>query len=871
MEYRLGRSSARRSTSRRSLSRRCAGLALLVLAAVAGLFAGAPAGAAPVAAPVTATHPDLSEPQRAFFDDGPGWLLNEQQRNEFLALDSSGRDARMAELLAHDPVPETPENELREGIRRRTLLVQSEFLSLADDRAKLLFLLGAPFARTKIDCPLAFKPVEVWRYGTENPGKRYLLYRAGADPSYRLWRPGDSKEPLYSAEMAYWLQQWQEYGGHRIARAFDHQICEDKARLVDEVTGIDGLSLYRKGRPTDITILQAFAPPADLAAWAKVAAVTPLPPGKTILEGATLEVQFPKAVGQRITLRMLVTLPPGTKLQTIKVGEAPPTLRLNLEGAIEENGHFFDGFHVRFEPKPADAGAPIVLVAERSLRAGPGFVLRLRLRDEIGGAEEVLARGFAVPKEPQVVASPPLPPGAIVQLAEDLESQRLPGKDSLLVVPPQDDIVVGLWRTEAVVSGDRIHRVVFLVDGKSQFERNKPPYSAELRLPPLPTEVVVRVEGYDTAGQLVASDELVLNQPRGELRVRIVEPRRGASPSGRAAVKAEVVVPEGRRVEKVELRVNDRVVATLQRPPWEGMVEIPKGPDLAYLTAVAVLEDGTQAEDVRFFNAPGNFEQVDVNLVELYTTVTDRSGRLVPALTQTDFEVLEDGRPQKLARCELIENLPIHLGIVIDTSGSMYKSIGEARRAAGDFLQNLMTPRDDAFALSFSDHPVLLMPRTTDARAVNASLDNLNANGETALFDALVHSLYYFRGTRGRRAMVLLSDGDDNSSGIGWKDTLEYARRSGVAIYTIGLGVELLGDIRGRLKALAEETGGRVFFVNKAQELSGVYKEIDQELRSQYLLAFASDRTTADGKYRSIEVKAQKGKLNARTIRGYYP
>jgi Ca-activated chloride channel family protein len=201
----------------------------------------------------------------------------------------------------------------------------------------------------------------------------------------------------------------------------------------------------------------------------------------------------------------------------------------------------------------------------------------------------------------------------------------------------------------------------------------------------------------------------------------------------------------------------------------------------------------------------------------------------------------------------------------------MYKSIGEARRAAGEFIARLLTPKDDAFALSFSDRPELLMPRTSDARAVNSALDNLNANGSTALYDALVHSLYYFRGTRGRRAMVLLSDGEDTSSGIGWRDALEYARRSGVAIYTIGLGVEVFGGIRGQLKELAEETGGRVFLINKADELASVYKEIDHELRSQYLLAFASDRAVADGKYRTIEVKAQKGKLNARTIRGYYP
>jgi VWFA-related protein len=702
-------------------------------------------------------------------------------------------------------------------------------------------------------------------------GTRVLLYRPGPDPTFRLWRPSDSKRVLYSSEMAYWLQQWQEYGGRKVGSAFDHQVCEEKAKLVDDVTGIDGLSLYRANRPTDAQALRLLAPPTDLAAWARLAAATPLPAEKAELTGAKLELQFPKAEGQRIVTRMLVTLPPGVVLKPIAEGDAPPKVRLNIEGVIELDGRFFDTFRVRFEPKPPDPKTPLVLAADRALRPGGSFIVRLRVRDEVGGAEIVLAQAFTVPATPQPVAIPPLPESAIAQVSSDLSTKRIPGKDSIVLVPPQDDIVVGLFRTEALVTGDRIQKVQFSVDGRTQLEKTKPPYSAELRMPALPTEVVLRVEGYDAQGALVASDELVLNQPRGELRVRIVDPRRGLNPTGKVAVKAEVVVPEGRRVEKVELRVNDKVQATLSRPPWEGTVTIPAGPDLAYLTVSATLEDGTRAEDVRFFNAPGNFEQMEVNYVELYTTVTDKENHLVPGLTAGDFEVREDGRPQKLAKCDLVEDLPIHLGIVIDTSGSMYKSIGEARRAAGDFLKNLMTPKDDAFALSFSDRPVLLMPRTTDEQAVDQALDNLNANGSTALYDALVHSLYYFRGTRGRRALILLSDGDDNSSGIGWRETLEYARRSGVAIYTIGLGVEVIGHVRGELRSLAEETGGRLFLIKKAEELRSVYKEIDHELRSQYLLAFASDRGTSDGKYRTIEVKAQNGKLNARTIRGYYP
>ena len=113
---------------------------------------------------------------------------------------------------------------------------------------------------------------------------------------------------------------------------------------------------------------------------------------------------------------------------------------------------------------------------------------------------------------------------------------------------------------------------------------------------------------------------------------------------------------------------------------------------------VAELDDGSRAEDVRFLNAPHYVDEVDVNLVELYTTVTDRSGQLVRDLTREDFEILEDGRPQEITKFELVDDLPLTVGIAIDTSGSMVAALPEAQQAALDFLRGIMKPRDRAFA-----------------------------------------------------------------------------------------------------------------------------------------------------------------------------
>jgi VWFA-related protein len=150
----------------------------------------------------------------------------------------------------------------------------------------------------------------------------------------------------------------------------------------------------------------------------------------------------------------------------------------------------------------------------------------------------------------------------------------------------------------------------------------------------------------------------------------------------------------------------------------------------------------------------------------------------------------------------------------------------------------------------------------------------LQAHGMTALHDALVTSLYYCRAVRGQRALVLLSDGDDTASGIAFRDALEYARRSGVAIYTVGLAGQLKGPVRGKLDQLAGETGGRSFYIERAEELAGVYAEIEEELRSRYLLAYNSDRPPGapdDRAFREVEVQVRGRGLKARTLRGYYP
>ncbi len=699
-----------------------------------------------------------------------------------------------------------------------------------------------------------------------------------------MWNLPDSKRVLYTDQMGYWLDQWEEAGrGGFGVRRFDLQVCK-AAKLIDTATGIAGLSGgrgrrgERKGylgnpyglRPwTAAGERESFLdPPHDLARWAREAAATPVAAAAPVLATGPLDIQFPERDGQRIVVRAVVQVTAPGKLKPA-VGElGKPEIGLIAEESIEREGHVFDEVRVRYHlpvPKPG-SNEPIDLALDRSLRPGELFLLRLRIRDEGSGAEARLARGFLVPKDP---IEPPAGSRAAAK-GQPLAPTIGTSPDSLTLLPPDTDVILGLWRTEALVTGKRIAKVVFSVDGKEQLIRTHPPYTAEVRLAQFPTEQVVRAEGFDDKGKSVAVDEVVVNQPRGGFRVIILDPPRGQH-AGKVTARAEVSVPEERRVDSVEFRVNDKPIATLTRPPWEASIDVPQE-DTVYLSVAAKLDDGSRAEDTRFLRSPSYLEEVNVDLIEFYVAVTDSAGELVRGLTAKDFQVLDRGKPQPIAKFELVENLPLTLGLMIDTSGSMASSLAEAERAATGFLAKVVKPNDRCFALTFSGRPVLRMPLTNDVEAVAHSLDALQAVGSTALHDALVHSLYYFRGSHGQRALVLLSDGDDTSSELSYKEALEYAKRSGVAVYAIGLNVPVTSiGIRSKLSGLAQETGGKSFFIGHATELASIYGKIEAELRSRYLVAFNADRSTGDRTFRPVEIKVTKGGLKARTARGYYP
>jgi VWFA-related protein len=480
------------------------------------------------------------------------------------------------------------------------------------------------------------------------------------------------------------------------------------------------------------------------------------------------------------------------------------------------------------------------------------------------------------------VPARPAPPRRVLLASREGAGEALAGLDpappaaaagadsSLKLLVPKDRLVTGKLRVEAAANGEEVAAVAFALDGKPMLRKLRPPFGVELDLGRSPRMRTIEAIAYDADGVELARQESVVNGGPHRFALRLVEPRRIEPGAESVVARAEVDVPDGERLDRVEFHVNDRLYATLFQAPFVQSLPVPRSAETAWIRAVAHLRGGGAAEDVALVGTAGLTEEVDVDLVELHASVLDRRARPVADLRPEDFAVFEDGVRQNLRRCEFETTLPIHAGVMLDTSSSMAEDLDEAERAALQFLSTVLTERDRGTVITFSDAPVLAVRFTSDLETLAGGLAGLEADGDTHLWDSLAFALHYFSGLRSKRVLVAITDGEDSGSRFAYDEVIEYARRTGVAVYIVGLDVPVTDPEVGlRLDRLARETGGRSFRIGDVRELAPIYAEISVELRSQYLLAYQSSGETAS--FRQVEVRLARPGLEARTVRGYYP
>ena len=262
-----------------------------------------------------------------------------------------------------------------------------------------------------------------------------------------------------------------------------------------------------------------------------------------------------------------------------------------------------------------------------------------------------------------------------------------------------------------------------------------------------------------------------------------------------------------------------------------------------------------------------------IELVDLYVTVTDDDGRLVPGLVQEDFAIFDEDQPQEIA---LFENevRPITVVVMLDSSISITNVQHLIMGGAEQFLIRML-PDDRARVGAFNDK-IEISPGefVGDRDVLIGALDELDFGNETRLFDAIAASLDALQGVDGRKVVLVLTDGQDSSSQTGWRDVLEQAIAEEVMIYSIGMEVEYFDGARNRrtspdrsLRRLAEETGGGYFELEETDELGSTFTRVSQELHSQYALGFAP--SVRDGKVHSLDVRIAGRGMTARARQSY--
>jgi VWFA-related protein len=325
---------------------------------------------------------------------------------------------------------------------------------------------------------------------------------------------------------------------------------------------------------------------------------------------------------------------------------------------------------------------------------------------------------------------------------------------------------------------------------------------------------------------------------------------------------------------------------------------IPKAPVHLFIFTVVctVLLVGQQSQPPADQDQSLETLKVQVNVVQLFFNVKDKKGALIPSQKKEDFEIFEDGKPQTIKYFTAESNLPLTLGILIDSSGSQMRVLEMEKEVGGAFLSQILREKDEAFVIDFDVNIDLLQDFTNDVHRLKAALNKARVNTGggggslpglgggpiptgtprgTLLYDAVYLAAHdQLAHEVGRKAMILLTDGEDQGSQLRIRDAIEAAQKSDSICYVILIadrgfyGFGYSGD--SEMKKLAGETGGRVIEVgNKMEKLKEAFDQIANELRSQYNLGYTPTNSAQDGTFRKIEVRSKQG-YKVQTRSGYY-
>lgn len=433
------------------------------------------------------------------------------------------------------------------------------------------------------------------------------------------------------------------------------------------------------------------------------------------------------------------------------------------------------------------------------------------------------------------------------------------GSSLVRLIPPRGERsgLSGRKSFSTVTTSDVVRRVEFYLDGEQVFDDRRKPFQTTIDLGPEALPHTIRIVAYDRSDRWLGEDELTINERQRRVGVGIAAVE--AQPGGRYAVEARVELTRGRALDRVEFYRNDRLAATLTRPPFRTVLPGPAIPGADFARVAVHLDDGTMIEDVEFLSSDTPMAETVVNLVEVYVVVNDEEGKPITTLEADDFVLRAGRREIPIERFAVAEDVPLVLGLAVDSSQSMFALMPDTRRAAARFLGNTLTQIDQAFLVDFDTRPRLLSDTTADVGELISTLGQIQADGQTALYDAMQFCLVHLARDQGRRALVVLTDGDDYGSQSSYRRTFRTAGNTGVPIYVISMSQ---GEDRwGRgprkldLEAITKASGGRVYYVASMDAVLWAYGHIGEELRSQYMLGYATSEPLTPREVQSIKVE----------------
>ena len=542
--------------------------------------------------------------------------------------------------------------------------------------------------------------------------------------------------------------------------------------------------------------------------------------------------------------------------------DVPPQVPLVINGSISQNGKVLKNFRYPLTSSRSE------LTAIQTLPPGDVEIearVMIPLEEQAPLILGKTTKTFTIAKTNKPYTAN-LEEGAESVIAEGIVPEA---SGTVKIMTPRRDIAPNLFIVDVEVTPP-VKKVEFWVEGKKIMTRNAPPYHAELDLGNLPKRVEVKAIGYDAQGHYIDADAFVVNERETPLEVKLT---RVVTPDNVSHIKMAVHNPKNTAIKSAVLFAGQKKIFEWSDPPYAVNLPADKLAGVDFIRVSVTDETNYEASDLLFLNGDRFMEEIEVNLIELPVSVADASGAPISNLEQKNFSVFEDGKPQKISSFNYAANLPISAGVLVDHSGSMEKRMKETKDAALEFFKDIIKGQDRAFIAAFAFDATKIAPFVSNLDVLESQVKAIpEAGGGTSLYDAIITGLYRFRGVQGRKALIVLTDGEDTTSRIGYDEMLTYVRASRVPLYFIGIGLGF-SDFSGtsKMKAMAAETGGVSYFIKDVKDLRDTYVQLEKELRTQYLITYNAEATKKDQKYRAVEVKVDRPDAKVRTIRGYIP